>query len=289
MMTEGAKRLQDALSMGVTTMEGKSGYGLDQETELRMLRVMRTLDQTQPVDLAVTYLGAHSIPVEYRNDPDSYITFMIRTMLPIIRKDHLAEFVDVFCEEGVFSTKQSGRLLSAAKQEGFGTKIHADEIVSTGGAELAASLSCVSADHLLMISDQGIRDLAGSQTVATLLPCTAFCLAKPYAPARKLIDAGCAVALASDYNPGSCFTNSIPLLFALAVIHMHMTLPEALCAMTINGAAAIGRAETIGSIEPGKKADLVILDPPDYEFLIYNTAKNQVREVFKNGRSVYTR
>lgn len=289
MLQEGRERLQDALSMGVTTMEGKSGYGLDEETELRMLRVMKKLNLMQPVDLAVTYLGAHSIPVEYKSDPDDYITFMIETMLPAIQKEHLAEYVDVFCEDGVFNTTQSSRLLTAAIHEGFGTKIHADEIVSTGGAELAARLSCVSADHLLMISDQGIRDLADSSTVATLLPCTAFCLAKPYAPARKLIDAGCAVALASDYNPGSCFTNSIPLLFALAVIHMHMTLPEALCAMTLNGAAAIGRADTIGSIEPGKKADLVVLGPPDYEFLIYNTAKNQVHEVIKNGRSVYTR
>ena len=283
---EGRARLRDALQMGVTSMEGKSGYGLDRDTELRMLRVMRKLDKEQPVEITPTYLGGHSVPREYRDRPDGYIDWMIREMLPLIREERLAAFVDIFCEDGVFTAAQSEKLLSAASAMGFGTKIHADEIMSTGGAELAVGLHSVSADHLLMISDQGIRDLAGSGTVATLLPCTAFCLAKPYAPARKLIDAGCAVALLSDYNPVSCFTGSIPLLFALAVIHMHMSLPEALCALTLNGAAAIGRADRIGSIEPGKQADLVVLNHPEYEFLVYNTAVNQVHEVYKKGVSV---
>ena len=210
-------------------------------------------------------------------------------MLPVIKEKNLAEFVDVFCEDGVFTTEQSKRLLEAAKKEGFGLKIHADEIVSTKGAELAAKLKAVSADHLLAISKEGIGDLAQSETIATLLPCTAFCLNKPYAPARKLIDSGCAVALASDYNPGSCFTNSIPLMFALAVIHMGMTLEEALCALTLNGASALGREKEIGSIEVGKKADMVVLSVPQYEFLVYHTCKNVVSEVIKEGKIVYQR
>ena len=287
MLRDGKDRLFDALSMGVTSMEGKSGYGLDKTTELTMLQVMRQLNQIQPVEVTPTYLGGHSIPAEYKGRADEYISFMITSMLPLIKEQKLAEFVDIFCEDGVFTVKQSEKLLSAASSLGFGTKIHADEIMSTGGAELAARVHCTSADHLLMISEQGIRDLASSATIATLLPCTAFCLAKPYAPARKLIDAGCAVSLASDYNPGSCYTNSIPLLFALAVIHMSMTLPETLTALTLNGAAAIGRADKIGSIEPGKQADLVVLRQPSYTFLVYNTAKNQVAEVIKKGKSVY--
>ena len=283
----GEIRLKDMLSMGVTTVEGKSGYGLDRDCELRQLQVMKKLNEAQPISVVNTYLGAHSIPVEYKKDPEAYLDFMIAEMLPEIKKEKIAEFTDVFCEEGVFTGEQSKRLLSAAKEAGFGLKIHADEIVSTGGAELAAELGAVSADHLLAISKQGICDMAKSKTIATLLPCTAFCLNKPYAPARKMIDAGCAVALASDYNPGSCFTNSIPLMFALAVIHMGMTLEEALCALTLNGAAAVGMGKEIGSIEVGKKADLVVLSAPKYEFLVYHTAKNLVCEVIKNGKTVY--
>ena len=283
----GEIRLKDMLSMGVTTVEGKSGYGLDRDCELRQLQVMKKLNEAQPISVVNTYLGAHSIPVEYKKDPEAYLDFMIAEMLPEIKKEKIAQFTDVFCEEGVFTGEQSKRLLSAAKEAGFGLKIHADEIVSTGGAELAAELGAVSADHLLAISKQGICDMAKSKTIATLLPCTAFCLNKPYAPARKMIDAGCAVALASDYNPGSCFTNSIPLMFALAVIHMGMTLEEALCALTLNGAAAVGMEKEIGSIEVGKKADLVVLSAPKYEFLVYHTAKNLVCEVIKNGKTVY--
>lgn len=285
----GMQRLSDMLSMGVTTVEGKSGYGLDYDCEIRQLEVMQKLEKSQPVSIVKTYLGAHSIPLEYKENPDAYLDFMIKNMLPVIKEKNLAEFVDVFCEDGVFTTEQSKRLLEAAKKEGFGLKIHADEIVSTKGAELAAKLEAVSADHLLAISEEGILALAQSGTIATLLPCTAFCLNKPYAPARKLIDSGCAVALASDYNPGSCFTNSIPLMFALAVIHMGMTLEEALCALTLNGASALGREKEIGSIEVGKKADMVVLSVPQYEFLVYHTCKNVVSEVIKEGKIVYQR
>lgn len=284
---EGRKRLADMLSMGVTTVEGKSGYGLDRECELKQLRVMKKLDQTQPVDIVPTYLGAHAIPREYKGNGDGYIDFMLHRVLPQVKEEGLARFCDVFCEEGVFSALQSRRLLEEAKAMGFEPKIHADEIVSLGGGELACELQAVSADHLLAVSDSGIDMLAASETTATLLPCTAFCLAKPYAPARRMIDSGCGVALASDYNPGSCFTNSIPLMLALAVIHMGMTMEEAICAMTLNGAAALGCADTIGSIEAGKKADLVILAYPDYRFLVYHTGKNIVETVIKEGKIVY--
>lgn len=283
----GLNRLQDMLSMGVTTVEGKSGYGLDYPCEMKQLEVMKELNQNQPVDIVSTHLGAHAIPNEYKEQADTYIEYMINNILPDIKKDKLAEFVDVFCEEEVFSIEQSEYLLSKAKELGFGIKIHADEIVPLGGGELAAKLDAASADHLLMVSDNGMKDLARKDTVTTLLPCTAFCLNKPYAPARKMIDAGCAVALASDYNPGSCFTNSIPLLFALAVITMGMTMEEALCAMTINGAAALKRSNEIGTIEVGKKADMVILEYPDYRFLAYHTGKNIIKHVIKNGTIVY--
>lgn len=287
MVQTGKERLADMLSMGVTTAEGKSGYGLDKECELRQLEALAILKKEQPVSLVSTFLGAHSIPEEYRGKSDAYIDFLIEEMLPAVKEKNLAEYVDIFCENSVFSCEQSRHYLQKAKEMGFGVKIHADEMEALGGSGVAAEVGAVSADHLLMIREKDCEKLAASDTVATLLPATAFCLHKPYAPARELIDNGCAVALASDYNPGSCFTNSIPLLFALAVIHMKMSLEEALCALTLNGAAAVGRADRIGSIESGKAADLVVLEKPQYEFLVYHTGKNMVREVYKDGNIVY--
>ena len=287
MVQTGKERLADMLSMGVTTAEGKSGYGLDKECELRQLEALAILKKEQPVSLVSTFLGAHSIPEEYRGKSDAYIDFLIEEMLPAVKEKNLAEYVDIFCENSVFSCEQSRYYLQKAKEMGFGVKIHADEMEALGGSGVAAEVGAVSADHLLMIREKDCEKLAASDTVATLLPATAFCLHKPYAPARELIDNGCAVALASDYNPGSCFTNSIPLLFALAVIHMKMSLEEALCALTLNGAAAVGRADRIGSIESGKAADLVVLEKPQYEFLVYHTGKNMVREVYKDGNIVY--
>ena len=287
MVQTGKERLADMLSMGVTTAEGKSGYGLDKECELRQLEALSILKKEQPVSLVSTFLGAHSIPEEYRGKSDAYIDFLIEEMLPAVKEKNLAEYVDIFCENSVFSCEQSRRYLQKAKEMGFGVKIHADEMEALGGSGVAAEVGAVSADHLLMIRKKDCEKLAASDTVATLLPATAFCLHKPYAPARELIDNGCAVALASDYNPGSCFTNSIPLLFALAVIHMKMSLEEALCALTLNGAAAVGRADRTGSIESGKAADLVVLEKPQYEFLVYHTGKNMVREVYKDGNIVY--
>lgn len=209
-------------TMGVTTVEGKSGYGLDRETELLQLKVMRSLNNTEHkrVDIVSTFLGAHALPEEYAGRSDEYIDFLIREMLPLVRDGELAECCDVFCEQGVFSIEQSRRLLQAAKEHGFLLKLHADEIVSLGGAELAAELGALSADHLLHASDAGIRAMADAGVVATLLPLTAFALKEPYARGREMIDSGCAVALATDLNPGSCFSGSIPLTIALACIYM---------------------------------------------------------------------
>lgn len=279
----GYQRLDSMLAQGVTTVEGKSGYGLDIDTELKQLKVMEMLNKDHVLDIQPTFLGAHAIPMG--SDADEYVDFMIEKALP--RMKDLSVFCDVFCEEGVFSVRQSEKLLLSAKRLGYKLKIHADEMIPLGGAELAAALGATSADHLLAASDAGIIQLAGSDTVATLLPCTAFCLGKPYANARHMIDSGCAVAIATDYNPGSCYTNSIPLLLALSVINMNMTAPEALTAITLNAAAAIAESDRIGSIQTGKKADLVILKEADYRFLFYNTAMNQIEKVIKNGKIVY--
>lgn len=275
--------LRSMLRMGVTTMEAKSGYGLDKETELRQLEVAKRLDEMQPIDVISTYLGAHDIAPEYQGDPDGYIDFIIREMLPLVKERGLARNVDIFTEKNVFDLEQSRRLLTAARDMGFATKMHADEIYPLGGAGLAADLGCLSADHLLKISDKDIDKMAKSHTVSTLLPLTAFSLMDNYAPARKMIDAGCAVALASDLNPGSCFSCSIPLMIALATIYMHMSVEEAVTALTINAATALGLQDEIGSIEEGKAGDVVILRYPSYKFLSYHFGMNIVETTVKGG------
>ena len=277
--------LKQMSNMGVTTVEGKSGYGLDKETELLQLKVMRSLnnDEHKRVDIVSTFLGAHAVPEEYKGRTDEYLDFIISDVLPCVAKNELAEFCDVFCEQGVFSVEQSRRLLQAAKEYGLGLKLHADEIVPLGGAELAAELSAVSADHLLHASDTGIRAMRDAGTVATLLPLTAFALKEPYARGREIIDSGCAVALATDLNPGSCFSGSIPLTFALACIYMHLTIEEAITALTLNGAAALNRADSIGSIEVGKKGDFVVLNSDNYHFLPYYVGMNCVNTTIKEG------
>lgn len=277
--------LKQMNAMGVTTVEGKSGYGLDKETELLQLKVMRSLnaDEHKRVDIVPTFLGAHAVPEEYRGRTDEYLDFIIRDVLPCVAKDGLAEFCDVFCEQGVFSVEQSRRLLLAARECGLRLKLHADEIVPLGGAELAAELSAVSADHLLHASDEGIRAMQEAGTVATLLPLTAFALKEDYARGREMIDAGCAVALATDLNPGSCFSGSIPLTFALACIYMRLSVEEAITALTLNGAAALNRADSIGSIEVGKKGDFAVLDTDNYHFLPYYVGMNCVSATIKEG------
>ena len=277
--------LKQMNTMGVTTVEGKSGYGLDKETELMQLRIMRSLngDEHRRVDIVPTFLGAHAVPQEYAGRTDDYVDFLIREVMPCVAEAGLAEFCDVFCEQGVFSIEQSRRLLLAARGMGFDLKLHADEIVPLGGAGLAAELSATSADHLLHASDADIRAMAEKGVVATLLPLTAFALKEPYARGRAMIDAGCAVALATDLNPGSCFSGSIPLTFALACIYMQMSIEEAITALTLNGAAALNRAGSIGSIEVGKKGDLVVLNTDNYHFLPYYIGMNCVIATIKEG------
>ena len=277
--------LKQMSAMGVTTVEGKSGYGLNRDTELMQLRVMRNLndDERKRVDIVSTFLGAHAVPEEYSARTDAYVDYLIQEVMPAVRANHLAEFCDVFCEQGVFSIEQSRRWLLAARDLGFALKLHADEIVPLGGAGLAAELSAVSADHLLHASDADIQAMAQHNVVATLLPLTAFALREPYARGREMIDAGCAVALATDLNPGSCFSGSIPLTIALACIYMKMSIEEVITALTLNGAAALNRSHSIGSIEVGKKGDFALLNTCDYHFLPYYIGMNCVSLTVKEG------
>lgn len=284
---EGMKRLNSMLSFGVTTVEGKSGYGLDFDTEIKQLEVMDELDKDHPLDIVKTFLGAHAVPKEYSGRTDEFVDYMVDEVMPEVANKKLAEFCDIFCEKNVFSVEQSRKLLSKAKEMGFKLKLHADEIVQLGGAELAAELGATSADHLLQASDEGIKAMADAGVVATILPCTAFSLKEKYARARHMIDNNCAVALASDLNPGSCFTESIPLIFALAALYMNMTIEEAITALTINGAAAVGRAEDIGSIDVGKNGDIIILEFPSYKYIPYHIAVSTVEKVIKNGKLVF--
>ena len=289
LVQSGIKRLDSMLSFGVTTVEGKSGYGLDCDTEIKQLEVMAHLNNIHYVDIAPTFLGAHAVPEAYKGKEDAFIEFIMNDVMPRVAERKLAEFCDIFCEKNVFSVAQSRRLLSKAKELGLKLKLHADEIVQTGGAELAAELEAVSADHLLQASEEGIRQMAAAGVVATLLPATAFSLKEPYARGRSMIDSNCAVALATDFNPGSCFTESIPLIFALATLYMDITTEEAITALTINAAAAIDRADTIGSLDAGKHGDLAVLEYPSYKFIPYHIGISTVDKVVKKGNLVFDR
>ncbi|PKL24315.1 MAG: imidazolonepropionase [Spirochaetae bacterium HGW-Spirochaetae-3] len=289
LLASATPRLERMLELGITTVEGKSGYGLDLDTEIRQLEAMRVLDARQPVDIVATYMGPHSIPTEYKDSPSGYIDFILRDVLPRVRERGLARFCDVFCEEGVFGLEDSRRFLEAARDAGFGLKLHADEIVRIGGAGLAAAMGAASADHLLKASGDDLDAMARAGVVATCLPVTAFTLREPYADARGMIDRGLAVALASDLNPGSCYSQSIPLVAALGVLYMNMSIEEVLTALTLNGAAAVGQAGDRGSIEPGKIADALILDAPSFRHLAYNAGMNIVDTVIKRGKVVSVR
>ncbi|MDQ0897907.1 imidazolonepropionase [Paenibacillus sp. V4I7] len=281
------KSLDTMLSYGVTTAEAKSGYGLTLEDELKQLRVTRKLNQEHPVDLVSTFMGAHMVPEEYKGRSQEFVQLIIEEMLPEVKRQGLAEFCDVFCEHGVFSVEESEQILLAAKAMGFGLKIHADEIEPMGGAQLAGKLGCISAEHLIAASDEGLEAMQRAGVIAVCLPATSFNLRlKHHARARRMIEVGLPVALSTDYNPGSSPTESMQLVMTLGCLNLGMTPEEVLTAVTINAAHAIGKADTIGSLEAGKQADLVIFNADNLAYLPYHFGINHVHSVFKQGKMV---
>ncbi len=280
-------RLGRFLRGGVTTVEVKSGYGLNRADEIKCLEAVAELNGEGPLELVPTFLGAHVVPPEFANDRAGYLRLVADDLLPEVARARLAEFCDVFCETGVFSLEESGRVLKRAQDLGLDLKLHADELTPLGGAELAVRLGAASADHLLCVNEAGIEALAGAETVATLLPGTAFFLGMPAAPARRLIEAGAAVALASDCNPGTCPTENLPLVGTMACTAMKMLPAEALAALTLNAAAALKRADRLGSLEPGKQADLVVWDCPNVAHLFYHFGVDHAWRVIKRGRVVF--
>jgi imidazolonepropionase len=281
-------RLGRMLSCGTTTVEAKSGYGLELEAERRQLQAVARLDAEQPLDVIATNLAAHEIPDEYRDDRERWIQLLCEELLPELKP--LATYADVFCEDHVFTRDESQRILSCAHELGYGIKIHADEIVPTGGAELAVELGAVSADHLACTGPAGIEALASSATVAVLLPGTSFYLRKQdHAPARAMLEAGVAVALATDANPGSCLTESMPMILTLACLQLGMSPAEAIRAATLNAACAVGRGAEIGSLEIGKQADFVLWRIPSWRYLPTHFGVSLAERVFKKGRQIYPR
>lgn len=291
LLQETRPRLWRMFQHGTTTAEAKTGYGLRIATELRLLQALLTMNDEGPLDLAITFLGAHAVAPEYKDQPDEYTHLICSTMLPLLREwweqhAHRAPlpFVDVFCETGAFTLEQSRRILETARDLGFPLKIHADEFDNLGGASLAAELGAVSADHLVTSSPEDIAALAASNTVAIALPCTPFGLAEThYTPAQAILDAGGILAIATDLNPGTAWCESMQFAIALACRYLHLTPAQAIAAATINAAAAIARAERVGSLEPGKQADLILLDIPDYRHLGYRFGVNLVHTIIKKG------
>lgn len=279
-------RLDSFLAHGVTTIEGKSGYGLDQENELKQLRVMQALKEEHVIDIIPTFMGAHAVPGEFKGREDAFVDLIINEMLPIVAKEGLAKFNDVFCEVGVFTPEQSARILEAGKQYGLIPKIHADEIEPYGGAELAAKVGAISAEHLLKSSEKGMEKMAEAGTIACLLPATALYLREQAAEGRKMIDKGVPVAISTDCNPGSSPTTSMPLVMNLACISMQLTPAEALTAATYNAACAINMQDQVGSLEVGKQGDIVLWDVENYQKLQYLFGVNHAKKVWKKGVQV---
>lgn len=280
-------RLDSMLLHGTTTAEAKSGYGLNFRDEIKQLEVLKEIDKIHPVDIVPTFMGAHEVPEEYKNRKNDYIQLLIHEILPEVKKRKLAEFFDVFCEEGVYSVEETRKLARAAKEAGFKIKIHADEFSPLGGAQLAAEEGASSADHLLAVSGEGIKKLSESQTAATLLPAVPFFLMQERrAPARKLIEEGAIVALATDFNPGSSMTESMLFVLQLAVFTMKMTIEESINAATANSAYALAKHQEVGSLEVGKKMDLILCDIPNYPSLVYHLGINPIKYVIKKGKIV---
>jgi imidazolonepropionase len=300
LIAQSQERLDRMLACGTTTAEAKSGYGLNVDDELKMLKAIGQLDATHPIDLVPTFLGAHAVPAEFKGQTDEYVEIVINEMLPLAERElrkgvsetsassAVPFFCDVFCEEGVFSVNQSRSILERARELGFGLKVHADEFRPLGGTRLAVELGAVSVDHLVCTPVEEIEALAGSDTIAVSLPGTPFGLGHhEYTPARQIIEAGGALALATDLNPGTCYCESMQFIIALACRYMRLTPAEAIAAATLNAAHAIGLGDKVGSLETGKEADILVLDIPNYRHLAYQFGGNLVERVVKSGQILY--
>lgn len=278
--------LDEMMGFGVTTCEAKSGYGLDFDTEIKMLEVLKKLNEDHPMDIVSTFMGAHAIPEEYKGRADAFIDMLCEELLPYVKEHHLAEFADVFTEDSVFNYDQSKKYLECAKGQGFDLKIHADEIEAIGGSVLAGEMGAVSCEHLIAINEEGLASMAKAGTTAMCLPATSFYLGADYAPARKMIELGIPVAIASDFNPGSCPSLNLQFVMNLACLKYKMLPEEILTAVTINPACAINRGDKVGTLEVGKQGDLVIWDAPNMEMLCYRFGSNLALQVIKKGNLV---
>lgn len=283
LLEKGRRALLEMQRFGVTACEAKSGYGLETESELRQLRVIRQLGQECAMDLAPTLLGAHALPPEYQADREGYLRLLCEEMIPRAAAEGLARFCDVFCEEGVFTAEESRRILLAGKAHGLLPKLHADEIHPIGGSQLAGELGAVSAEHLIVCPEEGMERMARGGVIACLLPCTSLYLGASFAPARRLVEKGVAIAIATDFNPGSCPCLNLQLAMSLGCLYYRLTPEEVLTAVTLNGAAAMGLAGRLGSVEPGKQCDLALWDAPDLNYLCYRMGSNLCTSVIKNA------
>ncbi len=282
----GKRLVISAMRYGTTAIEIKSGYGLTIESELNQLRAIKRLREEMPLSISSTFMGAHDFPPEYKNDHSKYVDLIINEMIPAVAAEGLAEYCDAFVDQGYFTLDEAVRIFTAAKKAGMKIRVHCDEMADVSAARMAAEVGAVSADHLLFISDESIAALKKSGTVATLLPGTAYFIRMPYAPARKIIESGCTVALATDTNPGSCYTENMLIVLSLAVINMRMTAEEALTAATLNGAKALGLSHEMGSLEIGKKANFCIYDCASYTDIFYHFAINPLESNWINGKKV---
>lgn len=280
------KALDEMLRFGTTTCEAKSGYGLATEHELKALRVIRDLDGRHPIDLVATFMGAHLVPAEYKQNRDEYVRLVCEEMMPLVKEQGIAKFCDVFCEADTFTVEESRRILEAGLQYGLRAKIHADEIEAIGGSRLAGELGAISAEHLIVCPKEGIESMAKGGVIACLLPATSFNLGAVFAPARDMVNAGVPVAMATDFNPGSCPCLNMQFVINLGCLKYKLTPEEVLTAVTLNGAAAIGLADKVGTVEPGKLGDLVIWDAPDLDYICYRVGSNLAKTVIKKGTVV---
>lgn len=277
------KALDEMMSFGTTTVEAKSGYGLATEHELKALQVIKNLNDRHAVDIVATFMGAHLVPAEYKNNREEYIRLICEEMIPLVAKQGIAKFNDVFCEADTFTVEESRQVLEAGKKYGLRPKIHADEIEAIGGSILAGEIGAISSEHLIVCPPEGIESLAKGGVIACLLPATSFNLGATFAPARDMVNAGVPVAMASDFNPGSCPCLNLQFVINLGCLKYRLTPEEVLTAVTLNGAAAIDMADKVGSVEPGKQGDLVIWDAPDLDYICYRVGSNLVKTVIKKG------